>query len=190
MKRLALLLNLNLKAEHSLSKSNPRILFVMADRRREPSVPEPRGSGRKRRKTQEEGLEGDAPDDRPSTSGQAATLDPELFLPTTLPFKLVQTAERYPKGALRHWKRLKQIVQGENYHLLPADEPTYANIEAPPSMYPAKKYCDMTGFEAKYTDPRTKMRYADAEAFKFVRALPDATVQAYLTLRNAAVVLR
>jgi hypothetical protein len=44
--------------------------------------------------------------------------------------------------------------------------------------------------QAKYTDPRTKMRYADAEAFKFVRALPDVSVQAYLSLRNAAVVLK
>jgi hypothetical protein len=23
------------------------------------------------------------------------------------------------------------------------------NIEAPPSMYPAKKYCDITGFEVR-----------------------------------------
>jgi INO80 complex subunit C len=76
-------------------------------------------------------MQKDNADNRPSTS-QAATLDPELFLPTTLPFKLVQSSERYPKGGSRHWKRLKQIVQGENYHLLPADEPTcilYLQVE-------------------------------------------------------------
>jgi INO80 complex subunit C len=29
------------------------------------------------------------------------------------------------------------------------------SIEAPPSLKPAKKYCDVTGFETKYKDPIT-----------------------------------
>ncbi|KAH9554223.1 hypothetical protein CY35_08G053400 [Sphagnum magellanicum] len=89
--------------------------------------------------------------------------DPNLVLPSVLPFKRSQLTDRYPKDV---------------------------NIEAPPSMYPAKKYCDITGFEAPYTDPRTKLRYANTEVFKLIRSLPDDYIQGYLALRNAAVVLK
>lgn len=57
-------------------------------------------------------------------------------------------------------------------------------------MYPAKKYCDVTGQLARYTDPKTKLRYADAAAFDAVRRLPPEAVQLYLGLRRAAVVLK
>eukprot|EP00249_Psilotum_nudum_P011346 c23116_g1_i1 orf=278-673(-) len=116
----------------------------------------------------------------------------DVLLPTVFPFKRVQLSERYPKGQARgrHWKHLKQILQTENYHLYPASEPNYVNIEAPPSMYPAKKYCDITGFEAPYTDPRTKLRFANTEIFKRIRSLPNEYIQGYLALRNAAVVLK
>jgi INO80 complex subunit C len=154
--------------------------------------------------------------------------DPDLLLPSVLPFKKTQLTERYPKGQTRgrHWKHLKQIIQAENYYSYPADEPTYVSIEAPPSMYPPKKYCDITGFEvnlltsnllrsvmdskhyrsdvvcfifswvvdavmqAPYTDPRSKLRYANTEVFKLIRSLPEDTIQGYLALRNAAVVLK
>ncbi len=53
-------------------------------------------------------------------------VDPNLVLPSVLPFKRSQLTDRYPKGQTRgrHWKHLKQILQAENYHLYPADEPT------------------------------------------------------------------
>lgn len=44
--------------------------------------------------------------------------------------------------------------------------------------------------QAPYTDPRTKLRYANAEVFKLIRSLPEDTIQGYLSLRNAAVVLK
>ncbi|XP_057840333.2 uncharacterized protein LOC131050166 isoform X2 [Cryptomeria japonica] len=75
-------------------------------------------------------------------------LEADILLPSILPFKQLQMSEKYPKGHSRgrHWKHLKQILQAENYHLYPADEPNYLNVESPPSMYSAKKYCDITGF--------------------------------------------
>ncbi len=113
-------------------------------------------------------------------------------------------------------QRLKTLLLQEEYNLLPANEPTCAslalacvrarcvfacasdvllarsdvNIEAPPSIYPAKKYCDLTGQPARYTDPKSKLRYADAAAFEALRRLPPDTVQLYLGLRRAAVVLK
>ncbi|PKU68460.1 INO80 complex subunit C [Dendrobium catenatum] len=116
----------------------------------------------------------------------------EMLLPQNFSFKKVQMGDKYPKGHARgrHWKHLKQILQAENFQSYPTDEPNYLNIETPPSMYPSKKFCDITGFEAPYMDPRTNLRYANPEVFKRVRMLPNEHIQRYLSLRNAAVILR
>lgn len=133
-----------------------------------------------------------SPDARKENGVAQELVDSDLILPPVLPFKRSQLSDRYPKGHSRgrHWKHLKQIIQAENYLNYPPGEPTYISIEAPPSMYPAKKYCDITGFEAPYTDPRTKLRYANPEVFKRIRSLPDEYIQGFLALRNAAVVLK
>ncbi|PKC74248.1 hypothetical protein RhiirA1_335316 [Rhizophagus irregularis] len=65
-----------------------------------------------------------------------------------------------------------------------------SNIEAPPSIRPQKKYCDITGLEAKYTDPKTRLRYHSAEVYKEIKQLAPGVIQDYLGLRHAAVVLR
>ncbi|KAI3684594.1 hypothetical protein L6452_33818 [Arctium lappa] len=119
-------------------------------------------------------------------------IESEMILPTHLRFKKIQMHEKYPKGQARgrHWKHLKQIIQAENYQNYPAEEPNYVNIESPPSMHPRKHICDITGFEAPYSDPRTHLRYANTEVFKLIRSLPNEYVQRYLALRNAAVVLK
>ncbi|GLT86058.1 hypothetical protein SLE2022_042210 [Rubroshorea leprosula] len=123
---------------------------------------------------------------------EAEVIQSEIVLPTHLNFKKIQMYEKYPKGQSRgrHWKHLKQILQAENYQNYPPDEPNYINIESSPSMHPCKKICDITGFEAPYYDPRTNLRYANAEVFKLVRSLPNDHVQRYLALRNAAIVLK
>ncbi|XP_057510962.1 protein EIN6 ENHANCER-like [Actinidia eriantha] len=118
-------------------------------------------------------------------------IEAEIVLPTHLSFKNVQMYEKYPKGQARgRWKHLKQIIQAENYQNYPLDAPNYVNIESPPSMHPCKRICDITGFEAPYSDPRTNLRYANADVFKIIRSLPNEYVQTYLALRNAAVVLK
>ncbi|KAF6176251.1 hypothetical protein GIB67_023542 [Kingdonia uniflora] len=123
---------------------------------------------------------------------EVEVIESGILLPTYLSFKRVQISEKYPKGQARsrHWKHLKQILQAENYTNCPPNQPNYVNIESPPSTYPSKKYCDITGYEAPYTDPRTSLRYADADVFKRVRGLPGDCVQKYLKLRNAEVILR
>jgi len=116
----------------------------------------------------------------------------EMVLAPSLPFKKVQMADKYPKGQSRgrQWKHLRHLLQAADASPMPPDCPNYLNIQSPPSIYPSKRYCDITGFEAPYMDPRTKLRYADPEVFKQIRMLPDEYVQRYLTLRNAAVILR
>ncbi|XP_058076815.1 protein EIN6 ENHANCER isoform X2 [Magnolia sinica] len=116
----------------------------------------------------------------------------DILLPPVLTFKRIQMSDKYPKGHARgrHWKHLKQILQAENYQNYPTYEPNYVNIESPPSMYPSKKFCDITGFEAPYIDPRTSLRYASVDVFKRIRSLPNEYIQRWLSLRNAAIVLK
>ncbi|XP_010531530.1 PREDICTED: INO80 complex subunit C [Tarenaya hassleriana] len=122
---------------------------------------------------------------------EAEVVEAEIVLPMHFRFKKIQTYEKYPKGQSRgRWKHLKQILQAENFQDYPPDEPNYVNIESPPSMQPCKRICDITGYEAPYLDPRTKLRYANTDVFKTVRSLSSEQVQQYLALRNAAVVLK
>lgn len=62
---------------------------------------------------------------------------------------------------------------------------TYSSLEAPPSFRPAKKYSDISGLEALYTDPQTRLHYSTAEEFAEIRKLPSDIVQGYLALRKA-----
>jgi INO80 complex subunit C len=98
-------------------------------------------------------------------------------------------APRHPPPPKR-WLRLRQLLQGEGYEQLPASAPTFANMEAPPSTYPPKRYCDLTGLEAPYVDPKTGLRYAGAALFGYLRALPPDAVQARLAVRRAEIVLK
>lgn len=69
---------------------------------------------------------------------------------------------------------------------------TYTNIESAPSLHPAqqKRYCDITGLPAAYTDPKTRLRYHDREVFGVIRTLAQGVPESYLEVRGAQVVLK
>lgn len=114
------------------------------------------------------------------------------------------------KPAARRTKTLKQILtdatrsqtatqnnSGTSTPLPPAAMPqpigaTYSNIESAPSLHPAhtKKWCDITGLPANYTDPKTKLRYTNKEVYSAIRQLPPGAADRYLELRGANVVLK
>lgn len=83
------------------------------------------------------------------------------------------------------WRTLKQILAAETVLDWPEDAITYSSLEGPPSFKPAKKYSDLSGVEASYTDPQTRLNYACPEEFAEIRKLPSDIVQGYLTLRKA-----
>lgn len=85
------------------------------------------------------------------------------------------------------WKSSRSLISAEHYDMIPPTTPTYLNIDAPPSMLPTKKYCDLTGLPAKYTDPITKLRYVSKEAFRKARKLHDHKVEEFLSLRHAQI---
>lgn len=69
---------------------------------------------------------------------------------------------------------------------------TYTNIESAPSLHPGGKrhYCDVTGLPAKYTDPKTRLRYHNKEIFGYIRTLPPGVAEKHLEARGAHVVLK
>ena len=52
-------------------------------------------------------------------------------------------------------------------------------------------WCEMLTFmEAKYTDPKTGLRYYNKEIYQLIQTLTHERIQSYLDVRNAAVQLR
>ncbi|XP_026140681.1 INO80 complex subunit C-like [Carassius auratus] len=89
----------------------------------------------------------------------------------------------------RTWKNLKQILAAEKALPWKITDPNYCSIDAPPSMKPAKKYSDISGLLANYTDPQTKLRFASTEEFSYIRQLPTDVVTGYLALRKATCIV-
>lgn len=89
-------------------------------------------------------------------------------------------------------QNLKQMVTADanNNPDRDVNAPTFSNIEATPSLVPAKKYCDITGLEAPYTDPKTKLRYHDAEVYAVVKHMTVDAAQTYLSLRHGQIILK
>lgn len=85
----------------------------------------------------------------------------------------------------KSWKSSRSILTSEHYDMVSPNTATFVNIDAPPSILPPKKYCDITGLPAKYTDPVTKMRYESKDAFRVARRLHEHRVEEFLSLRRA-----
>lgn len=67
---------------------------------------------------------------------------------------------------------------------------TYLSIEAPPSVLPQRHYCDITGLEAPYTDPRTGLRYHDKSVYELIKNLSPSAAKDYLAARGVNPVVR
>ncbi|KAH8827075.1 hypothetical protein DL96DRAFT_1697017 [Flagelloscypha sp. PMI_526] len=70
------------------------------------------------------------------------------------------------------------------------DPPTYASIEAPPSLLPQLRWCDITGLEGPYTDPSTGLRYHDRHVYGVVKSLNMPHARNYLAARGVASVVK
>ncbi|EDS33841.1 D030070L09Rik protein [Culex quinquefasciatus] len=102
-------------------------------------------------------------------------------------FKRQALAETNPIAGnkKRTWKSLKQILALERTLPWKETDVTYSSINAPPSFVPAKKYSDISGLIAPYTDPHSKLQFHNAEEFQTVRSLPMDLTAGYLALRGA-----
>ena len=68
---------------------------------------------------------------------------------------------------------------------MPAHLPTYVSVRAPASVWPATKYCDLTGLPTKFTDPKTKLHFVDSAAFQRIRQLNQDALNKILAKRGA-----
>uniref|UniRef100_A0A023GHA4 Putative ino80 complex subunit c n=1 Tax=Amblyomma triste TaxID=251400 RepID=A0A023GHA4_AMBTT len=129
--------------------------------------------GKKRPRPEPEKKEDD-PSDRPSTSKEPPATSKQ-------PSQQQQSQSQAAKNKPRVWKSLKQVVTAER--LQPG---AYAALEAAPSLRPWRKYSDLSGLVAPYTDPKTKLRYANRHEYARLRLLTADQVNGYLVLRRAA----
>ncbi|CAK7239864.1 MAG: chromatin-remodeling complex subunit ies6 [Sporothrix thermara] len=67
---------------------------------------------------------------------------------------------------------------------------TYTNVESAPSLAPQRRYCDITGLAAPYTDPKTRLRYHNSEVFGAIRNFQQGVAEQYLEMRGAHTVLK
>ncbi|THH01953.1 hypothetical protein EW026_g823 [Hermanssonia centrifuga] len=103
--------------------------------------------------------------------------------------KAVLTQERERERLERERRRLereeKMDVDGEHADSTPEEDlPTYSSIEAPPSVLPLRKYCDITGLEGPYTDPATGLRYHDKSIYELIKGLSASAAKDYLSARG------
>ncbi|PFH47696.1 hypothetical protein AMATHDRAFT_50112 [Amanita thiersii Skay4041] len=91
---------------------------------------------------------------------------------------------------------------------LDEEVPTYTSIEAPPSVWPQRHYCDITGLEvtclrtitlklphirllqAPYTDPATGLRFYDKSIYEIVKGLSTSTAKEYLSARGVNTIVK
>ena len=108
---------------------------------------------------------------------------PEASL--AVPFKAPYSARatKHPSRS-RNLKQIMSALRQKRFH---PDAATYVSVVAPPSLKPAKKYCDITGLEAKYTDPKTRLRYHSKAEYAVICALSPAEVANLLKIRGASV---
>ncbi|KAL3279930.1 hypothetical protein HHI36_017436 [Cryptolaemus montrouzieri] len=84
------------------------------------------------------------------------------------------------------WKSLKQIISSEKTLPWPENTILYSSINAPPSFRPPEKFSDLSGLPAPYTDPATRLRYANKEEYSTILGLPMDITAGYLALRGAS----
>ncbi|XP_018321269.1 INO80 complex subunit C [Agrilus planipennis] len=85
----------------------------------------------------------------------------------------------------RAWKSLKQIISAERSLPWPEDYVHYSSINAPPSFRPPEKFSDLSGLPAPYTDPQTRLRFANKDEYAMIIGLPMDITAGYLALRGA-----
>ncbi|CAK5262034.1 unnamed protein product [Mycena citricolor] len=98
---------------------------------------------------------------------------------------LTQERERERTEREKRRERLESNMDVDGKPLEDEEEfPTYTSIEAPPSLLPQQHYCDITGLEAPYTDPATKLRYYDKSVFEVIRGMSASAVKDHLAARG------
>lgn len=57
-------------------------------------------------------------------------------------------------------------------------------MRSAPSSLPSHKYCDLTGFPARYTDPKTHLHYYSAREYQKIKHMHTETIKQMLEIRG------
>ena len=127
-----------------------------------------------------------------NNSGASTPQPPATDGSTTPQSNMTQAAQSLSTLVLeRNLQKALNVTNSPNVGSVLGPAVTYTNIESAPSFRAAKKhYCDITGLPARYTDPKTKLRYHNQEIFGVVRTLPPGGPDQYLAARGANVILK
>jgi INO80 complex subunit C len=61
-------------------------------------------------------------------------------------------------------------------------------MDAPVSVSPRKRYCDITGFKTNYKDAESGMYFKDSGVLQYLRTLNKAVKEYYVKMRDPPVV--
>ena len=94
-------------------------------------------------------------------------------------------------------KRINAVLQQQQQQREEDGKPraipkvTHFNVNAPPSLKPHRKYCDITGLQGLYRSPVNNLRYYNSEVYRLVvKPMPPGVDQEYLKLRGDHFVLK
>lgn len=103
-------------------------------------------------------------------------------------------------GSKRKWKNVKALLSAmssekadssqDGAHSSAVPKISYPDMDAAPSLLPRRKYCDITGLESLYIDPKSGLRYSSADVYSYIRGLSSSHIQEYLSIRNAHITLK
>ncbi|CAD6981922.1 unnamed protein product [Tilletia controversa] len=106
----------------------------------------------------------------------------ELIAPSTSAM-----ATPAPEGAIAEGSMESTPVPVALLDIKPRREgASYFSVDAPPSLRPRRRYCDITGLLGPYTDPKSRLRYHNAEIYTAIRRFGPGVDQQYLALRGDA----
>ncbi|CCH60882.1 hypothetical protein TBLA_0D03830 [Henningerozyma blattae CBS 6284] len=89
-------------------------------------------------------------------------------------------------------KRINKVLDEHKTSNTPVGtQINYFNINAPPSLKPIKKYCDITGLVGNYKSSTNNLRYYNSEIYQAViKQIAPGMDQEYLKLRGDNFVLK
>jgi hypothetical protein len=58
------------------------------------------------------------------------------------------------------------------------------SIRSMPSSLPSRKYCDLTSFPARYTEPRTHLHYYSSNEYQQIKGMHTDTIKLMLEARG------
>eukprot|EP00127_Corallochytrium_limacisporum_P004277 Clim_evm222s157 gene=Clim_evmTU222s157 len=118
---------------------------------------------------------------------KALSEDPEnsiVFHYFQVKFKRIDRTGNIGVKGRKRPKYLKHMISALQEHPTLGNSVTYLTIAAPPSVRPIRKYCDLCGLPAKYTEPKSGIQYHHADEYRAILNIPEHIKQELVNIRK------